>query len=99
MDVTLLLVDGVLPPPPLVFMSCLPLFRKVYKMSVVLVLQVFALSATEVGSLISLGPNGSCEFFHDPAIKTRLIFVVQCVFRMPFLLALNFLLMQHVTFQ
>uniref|UniRef100_A0A7C9CQ12 Single-stranded DNA-binding protein n=1 Tax=Opuntia streptacantha TaxID=393608 RepID=A0A7C9CQ12_OPUST len=32
--------------------------------------QVFALSATEVGSLISLGPNGSCEFFHDPAIKT-----------------------------
>ncbi|KAK1276184.1 hypothetical protein QJS04_geneDACA009961 [Acorus gramineus] len=27
--------------------------------------QHFALSATEVGSLISLGPAESCEFFHD----------------------------------
>lgn len=32
--------------------------------------QVFALSATEVGALISMGPNGSCEFFHDPAMQT-----------------------------
>ncbi|KAL2893967.1 Single-stranded DNA-binding protein WHY2 mitochondrial [Bienertia sinuspersici] len=32
--------------------------------------QVFALSATEVGALIALGPNGSCEFFHDPAMQT-----------------------------
>ncbi|XP_057532396.1 single-stranded DNA-binding protein WHY2, mitochondrial [Amaranthus tricolor] len=32
--------------------------------------QRFALSATEVGSLIALGPAGSCEFFHDPAMKT-----------------------------
>ncbi|XP_010677192.2 single-stranded DNA-binding protein WHY2, mitochondrial [Beta vulgaris subsp. vulgaris] len=32
--------------------------------------QVFALSATEVGSLIALGPTGSCEFFHDPAMQT-----------------------------
>ncbi|GAB4861176.1 hypothetical protein Ancab_036333 [Ancistrocladus abbreviatus] len=30
--------------------------------------QVFALSVTEVGSLISLGPNDSCEFFHDPSM-------------------------------
>lgn len=32
--------------------------------------QVFALSPTEVGSLISLASNSSCEFFHDPAMKT-----------------------------
>ncbi|XP_021812970.1 single-stranded DNA-bindig protein WHY2, mitochondrial-like [Prunus avium] len=32
--------------------------------------QVFALSATEVGSLISLGPNDSCEFFHDPSMQS-----------------------------
>lgn len=32
--------------------------------------QIFALSPTEVGSLISLGPNGSCEFLHDPAMKS-----------------------------
>ncbi|XP_054803466.1 single-stranded DNA-binding protein WHY2, mitochondrial [Prosopis cineraria] len=30
--------------------------------------QRFALSATEVGSLISTGPTDSCEFFHDPAM-------------------------------
>ncbi|XP_028770675.1 single-stranded DNA-binding protein WHY2, mitochondrial isoform X2 [Neltuma alba] len=30
--------------------------------------QRFALSATEVGSLISMGPTDSCEFFHDPAM-------------------------------
>lgn len=30
--------------------------------------QLFALSATEVGSFISLGPNDSCEFFHDPSM-------------------------------
>ncbi|CAI9117178.1 OLC1v1018524C1 [Oldenlandia corymbosa var. corymbosa] len=30
--------------------------------------QLFALSATEVGSLINLGPQDSCEFFHDPAM-------------------------------
>ncbi|GER46864.1 single-stranded DNA-binding protein WHY2 [Striga asiatica] len=32
--------------------------------------QKFALSATEVGSLISLGVKDSCEFFHDPAMKS-----------------------------
>ncbi|OVA05795.1 Plant transcription factor [Macleaya cordata] len=32
--------------------------------------QVFALSATELGSLISLGPADSAEFFHDPSMKT-----------------------------
>ncbi|XP_074280176.1 single-stranded DNA-binding protein WHY2, mitochondrial-like [Silene latifolia] len=32
--------------------------------------QVFALSPTEVGSLISLGPGGSCDFFHDPGMQT-----------------------------
>ncbi|XP_057973035.1 single-stranded DNA-binding protein WHY2, mitochondrial [Malania oleifera] len=32
--------------------------------------QMFALSPTEVGSLLSLGPHDSCEFFHDPAMKT-----------------------------
>ncbi|CAL5417178.1 unnamed protein product [Camellia sinensis] len=30
--------------------------------------QLFALSATEVGSLISLGSKDSCEFFHDPSM-------------------------------
>uniref|UniRef100_A0A0E0NA49 Uncharacterized protein n=1 Tax=Oryza rufipogon TaxID=4529 RepID=A0A0E0NA49_ORYRU len=32
--------------------------------------QLFALSPTEVGSLISLGPAESCEFFHDPSMKS-----------------------------
>ncbi|KAK9095794.1 hypothetical protein Sjap_021291 [Stephania japonica] len=32
--------------------------------------QCFALSATELGSLISLAPAKSCEFFHDPSMKT-----------------------------
>jgi len=30
--------------------------------------QIFSLSATEIGTLISLGPTESCEFFHDPFI-------------------------------
>ncbi|MED6131158.1 Single-stranded DNA-binding protein why2, mitochondrial [Stylosanthes scabra] len=30
--------------------------------------QRFALSATEIGSLISMGPQDSCEFFHDPSM-------------------------------
>ncbi|XP_048138095.1 single-stranded DNA-binding protein WHY2, mitochondrial [Rhodamnia argentea] len=30
--------------------------------------QLFALSATEIGSLISLGSKDSCEFFHDPSM-------------------------------
>ncbi|KAJ6415940.1 hypothetical protein OIU84_004684 [Salix udensis] len=30
--------------------------------------QKFALSATEVGSLLSMGPKDSCEFFHDPSM-------------------------------
>ncbi|XP_010527874.1 PREDICTED: single-stranded DNA-binding protein WHY1, chloroplastic-like [Tarenaya hassleriana] len=28
--------------------------------------QVFSLSVTEIGHLVSLGPRESCEFFHDP---------------------------------
>ncbi|KAK9167809.1 hypothetical protein Scep_003000 [Stephania cephalantha] len=32
--------------------------------------QCFALSATELGSLIGLAPAKSCEFFHDPSMKT-----------------------------
>ncbi|KAL3630725.1 Single-stranded DNA-binding protein why1, chloroplastic [Castilleja foliolosa] len=28
--------------------------------------QVFSLSVTEIGNIISLGAKGSCEFFHDP---------------------------------
>lgn len=32
--------------------------------------QIFALSATEVGSLIAIGPQDSCEFFHDPSMKS-----------------------------
>ncbi|KAJ4798396.1 DNA binding protein [Rhynchospora pubera] len=32
--------------------------------------QYFALSPTEVGSLVSLGPSDSCEFFHDPSMKS-----------------------------
>ncbi|XP_068648736.1 single-stranded DNA-binding protein WHY2, mitochondrial [Aristolochia californica] len=34
--------------------------------------QYFLLSATEVGAMISLGPTESCEFFHDPSMKTSL---------------------------
>ncbi|WOL14275.1 hypothetical protein Cni_G23055 [Canna indica] len=34
--------------------------------------QAFALSPTEVGSLIALGPAESCEFFHDPSMKSSL---------------------------
>ncbi|XP_022157229.1 single-stranded DNA-bindig protein WHY2, mitochondrial isoform X2 [Momordica charantia] len=30
--------------------------------------QLFSLSATEIGTLISLGPRDSCEFFHDPGM-------------------------------
>ncbi|GAB2290540.1 Single-stranded DNA-binding protein why2, mitochondrial [Dionaea muscipula] len=30
--------------------------------------QLFALSVTEIGSMISLGANDSCEFFHDPSM-------------------------------
>ncbi|XP_074280177.1 single-stranded DNA-binding protein WHY2, mitochondrial [Silene latifolia] len=33
-------------------------------------MQKFSMSPTEVGSLVSLGPGGSCEFFHDPAMQT-----------------------------
>ncbi|CAH1446480.1 unnamed protein product [Lactuca virosa] len=33
--------------------------------------QLFALSVTEVGSFISLGPGDSCEFFHDPLMQSR----------------------------
>ncbi|CAH2066731.1 unnamed protein product [Thlaspi arvense] len=32
--------------------------------------QLFALSPTEVGSLISMGSNESAEFFHDPSMKS-----------------------------
>lgn len=32
--------------------------------------QLFALSPTEIGSLISLGPDEACEFFHDPSMKS-----------------------------
>lgn len=34
--------------------------------------QIFALSPTEVGSLISIGPAESCEFLHDPSMKSSL---------------------------
>ncbi|KAK9991359.1 hypothetical protein SO802_026344 [Lithocarpus litseifolius] len=34
----------------------------------ILLQKVFALSPTEVGSMISLGPKDSCEFFHDPSM-------------------------------
>ncbi|KAL1212500.1 Single-stranded DNA-binding protein WHY2 [Cardamine amara subsp. amara] len=32
--------------------------------------QMFALSATEVGSVISMGSKDSSEFFHDPSMKS-----------------------------
>ncbi|KAL8167094.1 hypothetical protein V2J09_008593 [Rumex salicifolius] len=32
--------------------------------------QLFALSPTEAGSLISMAHNDSCEFFHDPSMKS-----------------------------
>ncbi|KAG7985170.1 hypothetical protein I3843_03G011600 [Carya illinoinensis] len=32
--------------------------------------QMIALSVTEVGSLISLGPQDSCDIFHDPSMKS-----------------------------
>lgn len=34
--------------------------------------QIFALSPVEVGCLIGLGPNESCEFFHDPSMKSSM---------------------------
>lgn len=34
--------------------------------------QLFALSANEVGCLVSLGSDESCEFFHDPSLKSSL---------------------------
>nr|CAD1842127.1 unnamed protein product [Ananas comosus var. bracteatus] len=34
--------------------------------------QIFALSPTELGSLISLGPAEHCEFLHDPSMKSSL---------------------------
>ncbi|XP_042390048.1 single-stranded DNA-binding protein WHY2, mitochondrial-like isoform X2 [Zingiber officinale] len=34
--------------------------------------QVFALSPTEAGNLIALGPDESCEFLHDPSLKSSL---------------------------
>ncbi|KAJ8484239.1 hypothetical protein OPV22_016724 [Ensete ventricosum] len=34
--------------------------------------QAIALSPTEVGSLIALGPADSCDFLHDPAMKSSL---------------------------
>ncbi|CAH2037731.1 unnamed protein product, partial [Thlaspi arvense] len=33
---------------------------------------VFSLSVTEIGTLVSLGPRESCEFFHDPFKGKRL---------------------------
>ncbi|CAN8305229.1 unnamed protein product [Cochlearia groenlandica] len=36
-------------------------------LSICRMLQVFSLSVTEIGTLVSLGPRESCEFFHDPA--------------------------------
>ncbi|KAI8528483.1 hypothetical protein RHMOL_Rhmol12G0151500 [Rhododendron molle] len=33
--------------------------------------QVFSLSVTEIGTLISLGVEDACEFFHDPLIGRR----------------------------
>ncbi|KAL8233206.1 hypothetical protein R6Q57_002984 [Mikania cordata] len=33
--------------------------------------QLFALSVTEIGSFISLGPGDSCEFYHDPSVMSR----------------------------
>lgn len=33
--------------------------------------QVFSLSLTEMGTLMSLGTKDSCEFFHDPNIGRR----------------------------
>ncbi|XP_074573983.1 single-stranded DNA-binding protein WHY2, mitochondrial-like [Curcuma longa] len=34
--------------------------------------QVFALSPTEAGNLIALGPDETCEFLHDPSMKSSL---------------------------
>ncbi|KAI3762242.1 hypothetical protein L1987_52667 [Smallanthus sonchifolius] len=33
--------------------------------------QLFALSVTEIGSFISLGPGDSCDFYHDPSLQSR----------------------------
>lgn len=41
-------------------------------LSFCVVSQYFALSPTEVGSLVSLGSSDSCEFLHDPSMKSRL---------------------------
>lgn len=41
----------------------------------VVLLQKFALSPTEVGSLISMGSKDSSEFFHDPSMKSKFVFL------------------------
>ncbi|KAJ4829497.1 hypothetical protein Tsubulata_001460 [Turnera subulata] len=40
--------------------------ERLFSFVLITILQNFALSATEIGSLISMGPNDSSEFFHDP---------------------------------
>lgn len=37
--------------------------------------QVVALNATELGCLISLDPNESCEFVHDPSMKSGYVYM------------------------
>ncbi|KAB1208011.1 Single-stranded DNA-binding protein WHY1, chloroplastic [Morella rubra] len=37
--------------------------------------QVFSLSVTEIGNLVSLGARDSCEFFHDPFKGKRLFLI------------------------
>ncbi|KAL0651402.1 hypothetical protein Bca4012_094093 [Brassica carinata] len=39
-------------------------------------LDVFSLSVSEIGTLVSLGPRESCEFFHDPNKGKRAEFTV-----------------------
>jgi hypothetical protein len=36
-------------------------------------MQVFSLSVWEIGTLLTLGPTDSCEFFHDPFKGRRLV--------------------------
>jgi hypothetical protein len=40
------------------------------------VVQVFSLSVWEMGTLLTLGPTDSCEFFHDPFKGRRLVLFV-----------------------
>ena len=54
------------------------------------VVQVFSLSVWEMGTLLSLGPTDSCEFFHDPFKGRRLVLFLF------YLISLTFYFLRHL---